>query len=134
PAITQIARHGHIGRGIPACDSCHGIGLTGPEETPVLNGQPRDYLEQQLTAFASGERDNDIYARMREIARLLTPDEIRQLAIYYSGKPATQYKPRPVRWPRQHSGPPGEEDGDHQRPPGPQLLERNGSRPDFPRA
>lgn len=97
PAITQIARHGHIGRGIPACDSCHGIGLTGPEETPVLNGQPRDYLEQQLTAFASGERDNDIYARMREIARLLTPDEIRQLAIYYSGKPETQYKPHPLR-------------------------------------
>ena len=97
PRIAEIARHGHIGRGIPACDSCHGIGLTGPEETPVLNGQPRDYLEQQLTSFANGERSNDIYARMREIARLLTPEESRQLAIYYSGKPETRYKPHPLR-------------------------------------
>lgn len=97
PAIAQMARHGHIGRGIPACDSCHGIGLTGPEETPVLNGQPRDYLQQQLTAFASGERDNDIFARMREIARRLTPEEIHQLAIYYSGKPETRYKSHAIR-------------------------------------
>lgn len=97
PAVVQIARHGHIARGIPACDSCHSFGLTGPEETPVLTGQSPDYLAQQLTDFASGERNNDIFARMREIARLLTPEEVEQLAIYYSGKPETRYKPHPLR-------------------------------------
>lgn len=58
--------------------------MTGPEESPVLEGQSPAYFEQQLGAFSAGTRRNDIYGRMRMIARALTPDEIRQLAGYYA--------------------------------------------------
>ena len=46
------------------------------------------YIEQQLKSFASAERGNDFFERMRSIARLLTPDEMHRLAIYYGGSPA----------------------------------------------
>ena len=38
---------------------------------------------QQLKLYASGERRNDVYARMRTIAAQLTDEEIRGLAAYY---------------------------------------------------
>jgi cytochrome c553 len=46
----------------------------------------QSYIEAQLKAFASGERHNDIYHRMRSVASKLTPQEIQLLAIYYSGQ------------------------------------------------
>jgi cytochrome c553 len=58
----------------------------GPIETPTLSGQYAQYLEAQLKAFASGQRHNDIYHRMRSVASKLTPTEIRLLTIYYSGQ------------------------------------------------
>ena len=45
--------------------------MSGPEESPVLLGQSATYFEQQLNAFAAGERRNDNYGRMRIIARAL---------------------------------------------------------------
>jgi hypothetical protein len=38
----------------------------------------------QLTAFASGERHNDINGQMRAMARGLKPEEIAQAAAHYS--------------------------------------------------
>ena len=52
----------------------------GPIETPVLAEQRDEYLIQQLKLYASGERRNDVYARMRLIASRLTEDEIKGLA------------------------------------------------------
>lgn len=37
-------------------------------------------------AFASGERHNDIYHRMRSVASKLRPEATRLLGIYYSGQ------------------------------------------------
>jgi cytochrome c553 len=54
-----------------------------PRETPVLAEQWSEYITQQLTLFASAERRNDVYARMRTIAPKLTQTEIRGLAAYY---------------------------------------------------
>ena len=51
---------------------------------PELRGQQRAYLEQQLQAFKSGSRHNDISEQMRSVARQLTGDEIATLAAYYS--------------------------------------------------
>jgi hypothetical protein len=45
--------------------SCHGAHAGGPIETPTLAGQGQEYLLAQLTAFANGDRHNDIYNRMR---------------------------------------------------------------------
>jgi cytochrome c553 len=50
-----------------------------------LTGQHLDYLRAQLKAFASGERHNDIYHRMRSVASRLSDDEIERLALHYAG-------------------------------------------------
>jgi cytochrome c553 len=83
PEIVRLVKIGSPARALPPCDSCHGVNMSGPEESPVLLGQSAAYFEQQLSAFAAGERRNDTYGRMRIIARGLTPDEITQLAAYY---------------------------------------------------
>jgi cytochrome c553 len=84
PGIYRLIKIGSPGRALPPCDSCHGVNMSGPEESPVLLGQSAPYFEQQLSAFAAGERRNDNYGRMRIIAKALTPQEIQQLAQYYA--------------------------------------------------
>jgi cytochrome c553 len=83
--IERLATEGAPERRIPACNSCHVNGSGGPIETPTLSGQHRIYLENQLKAYRSGQRRNDVYQRMRAIARELTDEEITQLARYYQG-------------------------------------------------
>ncbi len=88
PALLHLVREGDPARGIAGCDSCHGSSRSGPEGTPALVGQSAPYLEQQLQNFAGSQRGNDLFERMRAIARQLTPDEMHALAVYYSGNPA----------------------------------------------
>lgn len=83
--IVRLAREGDTRRRIPACLSCHTNGVGGPIETPTLAGQDREYMVAQLNAYAAGTRKNDVYGRMREIARKLTPEEREQLARYFQG-------------------------------------------------
>ena len=83
-----LADLGDPARGLPPCEACHGLSLEGPVETPLLLGQSTPYLEQQLQLFASRQRDNDLFVRMRTIAAELTPAEMRGLAVYYGGNPA----------------------------------------------
>ncbi len=85
PAIVRLVERGITSRGLPACASCHGAHAGGPVETPTLAGQRHEYLAAQLRAFAKGERRNDIYHRMRDIAKKLTDTEIEELAAYYAG-------------------------------------------------
>ncbi len=81
--IIELARDGSPARAIASCDSCHGASRSGPEEAPVLVGQSASYLEGQLKNFASAARRNDMFARMRTIAKQLSPEEIHGLALYY---------------------------------------------------
>lgn len=83
--IERLAREGDSRRRIPACLSCHLNGVGGPIETPVIIGQSREYMVQQLNAYAAGERKNDVYGRMRDISRKLTPEERAELARYFQG-------------------------------------------------
>lgn len=83
--IDRLVRTGDPSRGIPGCNSCHGSGVGGPIETPTLSGQHQDYLARQLRLYATGERRNDVYQRMRTIASRLTEDEQNRLAEYYQG-------------------------------------------------
>ena len=83
PAIVQLVELGDPARNIPPCAACHRPGSGGPIETPILSEQQREYLVLQLRMYASGERRNDVYARMRGIAAKLTPSEIDGLAGYY---------------------------------------------------
>ena len=70
-------------RNIPPCAACHRPGSGGPIETPILAEQGKEYIVAQLKMYASGDRRNDVYGRMRTIAAKLTPAEIDGLATYY---------------------------------------------------
>jgi cytochrome c553 len=83
PTIVALVELGDPRRSIPPCASCHRAGSGGPIETPVLAEQGHEYFIQQLRTFASGQRRNDLYARMRTVAAQLTPGEIEGLAAYY---------------------------------------------------
>ena len=83
--IERLAKEGDSRRRLPACLSCHINGVGGPIETPVIIGQNQEYLVQQLNAYASGARKNDVYGRMRDIARKLTPQERAELSRYFQG-------------------------------------------------
>ena len=83
PAIIQLVELGDPHRNIPPCAACHRAGAGGPIEAPVLAEQGDEYLIQQLKLYASGQRRNDVYGRMRLIASRLTEDEIKGLAAYY---------------------------------------------------
>jgi cytochrome c553 len=83
PAMVQLVELGDPRRNIPPCSACHRAGSGGPIETPVLAEQRDEYIVQQLKLYASGERRNDVYGRMRLIASRLTEAEMKGLAGYY---------------------------------------------------
>jgi len=70
------------------CISCHGMtGITVTQLWPNLAGQQAKYLEKQLRAFKSGERNSPI---MEVIAQELTDEQITAVAEYYSQQAASQ--------------------------------------------
>jgi cytochrome c553 len=83
PSIVRLVELGDPRRHIPPCAACHRPGSGGPIETPILAEQGQEYLVAQLKAYASGQRRNDVYGRMRFIAANLTDPEIEGLAKYY---------------------------------------------------
>jgi cytochrome c553 len=85
-APTRIVIYGAPTRGIAPCGSCHGS-LDNKTGSPWLEGQSAVYLKDQLEAFASGQRRNDINAQMRNVARAMTPAEIEEAAAYYASQP-----------------------------------------------
>jgi len=82
-AIVRLVELGDPSRNLPPCASCHRPGSGGPIETPILAEQGQEYLARQLKLYASGERRNDVYGRMRIVAEQLTQAEIDGLAAYY---------------------------------------------------
>jgi cytochrome c553 len=82
-------------RGIPrqrvlACVACHGPGATRRNPIyPVLAVQYADYLVQQLELCNKGYRGGSAYAHlMRPVATRLTPEQMRNVALYYASLPA----------------------------------------------
>jgi len=72
-------------RGISACATCHaGFGAGLPPSYPYLAGQLADYTERQLRLWQQGMRRNDPLAVMADIAKALTDEEIRALALYFA--------------------------------------------------
>jgi len=81
----DLALRGKPEYGLPACISCHGPGGEGFEQVfPPLAGQPAQYIEQQITKWQTGKRDNDHMALMRNIADQLTDGDKANVAAYYS--------------------------------------------------
>jgi len=94
---SRLISFGDGTRGIPPCDACHGP-VAYKTGAPSLATQNRDYILNQLEAFASRTRANDINEAMRTIATLLSQDERQSLAEYYGAgfglQPASASGPR----------------------------------------
>lgn len=84
-ALPALVRVGDPMRNIAPCISCHG-GVDQKLGAPWLEGMPKLYLVEQLTAFQSGTRSNDGEQQMRNMARLMTASEIEQVAVFYAKK------------------------------------------------
>ena len=69
---------------LPPCFTCHGASGKGKRmDTPALAGQQAEYTVNTLMAYKKGIRHNDIYSRMRVIAKQLSDVEIKQLGELY---------------------------------------------------
>lgn len=82
---AKIYRGGYAPRGISACMGCHGPSGHGiPKNYPRISAQHKEYIEQQLLAYKSGERKghNEI---MSDIAFGLSELQIKQLSAYIAG-------------------------------------------------
>jgi len=93
PSQSAIALHlisfGDGDRGIPPCQACHGPVAYRPGAASLAM-QNREYVLNQLEAFANKTRTNDINQPMRTIAGLLTKEERQALAEYYGAGRALQ--------------------------------------------
>src|SRR5271170_1411461 len=64
------------------CQACHGLdGLSKIAEAPNIAGQSEQYLIEQLNAFKTGERQNEM---MAIVSPRLSDEDIEDLASYYS--------------------------------------------------
>ena len=82
----RIVASGAPLRGIAPCGACHGE-VGSKAGAAWLEGQPVVYLRTQLEAFADGTRHNDIDEQMRNVARVMTPQEIDAASRYYAEHP-----------------------------------------------
>ncbi|MFI3276413.1 c-type cytochrome [Vibrio sp.] len=78
---------GDAERGLTACIACHGPRGNGTELSgfPKISGQLPEYIKAQLEKFRASERENDMNAMMRDIAKKLTDDDITILSQYVGG-------------------------------------------------
>ena len=84
-AVKKLVNKGDGQRMIAACAACHGHkGQGGKIDMPALAGQQAVYSRNAMQEFKTGLRHNDIYSRMRIIAKALTDEEINALAQFYA--------------------------------------------------
>lgn len=83
-----LALQGDASRQLPACASCHGPALTGAKpHVPGLLGLPRDYLNAQLGAWQTRQRQAQAPDCMAHIAGQLSGDDVSALAHWLSAQP-----------------------------------------------
>jgi len=83
--MEKLVYTGDPTRLLKPCRSCHGRKGQGGQYThAAIAGQNRDYFIDALTQFKEGDRENDVYSRMRLIAEVLTDEEIEALAEFYA--------------------------------------------------
>ena len=82
---VRLVFRGDKKRLIQPCASCHGRNGQGAIiDVPAIAGQNVKYFVETMKDYAGEKRTNDIYSRMRIIAKALTRDEINELAVYYA--------------------------------------------------
>jgi cytochrome c553 len=91
----EIATQGIPRQRLPACAACHGPGPASRNPVyPQLAGQHPQYLALQLKLFQSASRGGTSYAHiMNSIAGRLQPEQINDVAQYYSSLAPAAKKP-----------------------------------------
>ena len=91
----MIAQQGIPAQRVPACVACHGPSdIQRNPVYPMLAGQYADYLSLQLELFKNETRGGTAYAHlMRQVAPRLTPEQMRDVALYYSSLTSTRDRP-----------------------------------------
>ncbi len=89
PETVTLVYRGDKTRLIQPCAACHGDDGRGAKmNVPSLLGQNVKYFVDTMKDYAKEKRSNDVYGRMRSIAKELTRDEIEELAVYYASMSA----------------------------------------------
>jgi cytochrome c553 len=84
----SLATKGDPARKLPACVSCHGDPPTGMQPAiPGLVGLSSHYIASQMGAWRIGQRQAFEPDCMREIASLLTPDDITAISAWLASLP-----------------------------------------------
>lgn len=95
PTRAQVDNIPKAAPDVSACQACHGRnGISRSQDIPNLAGQKETYLFNQLSAFKSGERRNDL---MSAIAVQLREEDMRSLARYWSQQPVAAVDPHRAR-------------------------------------
>ena len=85
PATAGDVKAGRVKAEV--CAVCHGLdGLAKIAEAPNIAGQNEHYLVEQLGAFQTGARNNEM---MSIVIKDLSQTDIENLAAYYSAIPIT---------------------------------------------
>ena len=86
-AGQRLYRGGNLAKGVSACIACHGPDGRGNPAggIPAIAGQHAAYTAAQLKAYASGERKSDPNQIMRNIASLMSADEMNAVASFIQG-------------------------------------------------
>ena len=83
-----LATRGDAARELPACAACHGSALTGARPAvPGLLGLSRDYLNAQLGAWRTGQRQALAPDCMAQIVKRLAPEDIAALSAWLASRP-----------------------------------------------
>jgi cytochrome c553 len=92
-----IAHDGIPGQRVPSCVDCHGPSSTPRNSVfPILAGQYADYLERQLQLFQTQHRGGSAYAHLMDpVTTWLTPENMRDVAMYYATLTSTSDALRP---------------------------------------
>lgn len=94
----RLVNEGDPARKLPACTSCHGKTLTGVEPAiPGLVGLYPPYIASQIGAWKDGKRQAMAPDCMREVARVLTPEDIGAITAWLVAQPVpADPKPAPA--------------------------------------
>jgi cytochrome c553 len=86
-AGQRLYRAGNVDNALMACAGCHGPNGRGNAlaNYPVIQGQHAVYVAAQLRAYRAGERESDPNQMMRNVAALLSDEEIDAVASFLQG-------------------------------------------------
>ncbi len=81
---SRLALRGEWSQNVPECVACHGPSGVGVGDAfPRLAGQSSVYIINQINAWKNGTRTNDPADLMGHIAKSLTDEQAKAVAIYF---------------------------------------------------